>query len=341
MPNLLTATTAAMLAAMLAGATPAAAQDGEFKNVSLADATVTVTLRAAATAGDRVTLGDVCDLDGAAPSLADVQVQTLDSHVRMEDVLAALRSAGVPEHRILFNGPTQCAVFREPAGDEVADDAGEWAIFASISTDEAAATEVPAGEDATLAKRLKMNLSQSLGFPAETLDITLRSTLGFEATQIEPHRVDDLGRVSWRAFAADGRSSMLHAEVTATVEQVVLKQPVRRGQVIRPGDLEKRLLSIESIDERSGEMLDIIGQAAARDLDAGSVVTEEALAPRLLVQRGQRIPVTVSRGGVRVIVFAVSRDDGTYGQTVRAKNEQTGETMTVLVTGHQAGTILD
>lgn len=304
---------------------------------------VHVELRESATVVGQPSLGDVCRLTGVDPELARRPVLADGNRVEVADVVRTLGEAGIGEHRIHFRGPLACVVERLQPEVIEPEHAGEWeelhAIVASAHARHDATAE-PAS--ANLREQLRADLAIRLGLPVEDVRLTLSrndatATAGGVET-ITPLRADDLGRVSWKV-RSNGVERTVHAVAEATVEQFTLARPVSRGQVIRAGDVEKRRAVITQLSQRGAGQLDVIGQRADRNLVAGSVLEAGSLTPRLLVKRGQFVTVTFARGGVEVRTLARSKDDAVYGQTVRATCDATGETLRVLVTGPQLGTV--
>jgi flagella basal body P-ring formation protein FlgA len=54
-----------------------------------------------------------------------------------------------------------------------------------------------------------------------------------------------------------------------------------------------------------------------------------------LARSGQLITVTLSRGGVRIKTVGRAMGEGSYGQTIKVKNEATKEIYEVILTGPQ------
>jgi flagella basal body P-ring formation protein FlgA len=58
-----------------------------------------------------------------------------------------------------------------------------------------------------------------------------------------------------------------------------------------------------------------------------------------LARVGQLVTVTVQTRGVQVRTVAKAVDEGTYGQTIRVRNEATKEMYDVTLTGPQTGVL--
>ena len=312
------------------------------------DDAVVVTLRERAErVAGRLTLGDVCEINGLEEDLSARQiVPREDGRVTLLDIVRTLADAGVRQDALHVRGAAECAIVDvgaapAPAAEvAAADPAGEWDAIETV----AAPRPMFIAPDLRLplAERLRAQLAGTLNLRAEqvTLDFATsdRALAGsVEATMLQPERADDLGRVSWRVRDADGRERVLRATATATAPRLVLARPVGRGQTIEPADVRQELATIDSVKDAGLALDQIVGQQAARDLKIGQPLTADLLAPRLLVRRGQPITVLVDRGGVQLQTIAFSRDDASLGQTVRAACEATGRVLVVRVTGPQVG----
>ena len=72
---------------------------------------------------------------------------------------------------------------------------------------------------------------------------------------------------------------------------------------------------------------------------AGTVLTARTVQAVPLARTGQFITVTLSRGGVRVKTVGRAMGEGSYGQTIKVKNEATKDVYEVVLTGPQEGTM--
>ena len=66
-----------------------------------------------------------------------------------------------------------------------------------------------------------------------------------------------------------------------------------------------------------------VGQQAARDLKPGTILTARMVDPVQLIKTGQFVTITLSQGNIRVKTVVRAMESGSYGQTVRVKNEST------------------
>ena len=207
----------------------------------------------------------------------------------------------------------------------------------------------PAGTNGPLplAELLRRDLADRLNLPADGVQLRFRDpsaayldATGVAASQVRPTRAADLGPVAW-VVTLDGRSVDVAADATAEVTRLSVAQPVGRGQIIRAADVVSQPATIRRTGDRGLTLAEVVGQEAARTLDVGDVLTGNSLAPRMLVRRGQYVSVTLVQNGLELRTLDRALDDGGYGQTVKVKNDTTGEILHVVVTGPQTGTLVD
>jgi flagella basal body P-ring formation protein FlgA len=82
-----------------------------------------------------------------------------------------------------------------------------------------------------------------------------------------------------------------------------------------------------------------VGQQAARDLKAGTVLTSRLVDPVPLVHNGDYVTVTLNKGSLQIRTVDRAMEAGAFGQTIKVKNEQTQDVFEVTLTGPQEATI--
>ena len=75
---------------------------------------------------------------------------------------------------------------------------------------------------------------------------------------------------------------------------------------------------------------------AGRELKSGTVLTAKLIEPAVLVKSGQLVSIILTQGAIQAKSVARAMEQGTYGQSIRVKNEVTGNVFDVVVTGPQA-----
>jgi len=211
----------------------------------------------------------------------------------------------------------------------------------------------------TLRDALVADVAQRLDLPPESLQVDFRAQdekiLNLTDAQfkfaIEPVRVRNLGNVEWAVtISADANTIddknggqqrvKVNASARAWQDQVVLARPLAFKQIIRDEDLsEKRILVDVKSDDALVTRSQTVGQQAARELKSGTVLTARMIDPIQLVKTGQYVTISVTNGGVTVKTVAKALEPGSFGQTIKVKNETTKEQFDVTVTGAQTASL--
>jgi flagella basal body P-ring formation protein FlgA len=216
----------------------------------------------------------------------------------------------------------------------------------------------PDPEHKTLRDLLVRDLSMRLHVPAEDLHVTFNpkddQALRLAEPQfkfdVQPRRVRNLGAVAWdvqiltagggNAAARRSQKMSITATARAWQRQVVLAKPLSFKQTIRDEDVSERRVLVDNLDD--DPLLDVkqvVAQQAARELKPGTVMTAKSVQPVPLARAGQFVTVTLSRGSVTVKTVAKAMEEGSYGQTIRVKNEGTKDVFEVTLTGPQEATM--
>jgi flagella basal body P-ring formation protein FlgA len=206
----------------------------------------------------------------------------------------------------------------------------------------------------TLRTLLAADVAGRLGIPQDQLELrfnprdekVLKLAEPVFSFHIEPKRVRNLGSVVWDVTfttadgGADPQTVTIAGSARAWQQQVVLNRPLTFKQVIRAEDvIERRTLIDRLPDDELLRSKQIVGQQAARDLKPGTVMTAKLVNAVPLVQPGQFVTVSLERGGIQVKTVARAMEGGSFGQTVKVKNEATKDVYEVVLTGPQEGTL--
>lgn len=201
----------------------------------------------------------------------------------------------------------------------------------------------------TLRDLIMADASAKLSVPVDQLQLTFNpiddKLLSLPQSQFKFHlderRVYNLGDVAWdvQVITDNGvRKFTIRANARAWETQLVAATPLAYRQVLRDTDLtEHRTLVDHLPDEPLLTRSQAIGQQAARDLKPGTILTARMVDPVALIKTGQFVTVTLDQGAIRIKTVVRALESGSYGQTVRVKNEATHDTYEVIVTGPQEG----
>ena len=297
--------------------------------------------------------------------------------VTVQHVRNTLHDAGVNLGMVRFSGPTTCTVARGDVEYDEQQGLLEWAkakqgtqnadLAATASNHETAriaatqrvaetTTEIETDDvsQKTLRDLLTHDLSVRLDVPKDDLHLTFNprdeGALRLAEPQfkfdIQPKRVRNLGQVSWEVqIVTDGgaaarRSQKMAIAATARAwqRQVVLAKPLAFKQMIRDADVTERRVLVDTLDD--DPLLakpQVVGQQAAREFKAGTVMTAKTVQAVPLARQGQFVTVTLSRGGVSIKTVGRAMEEGSYGQTIKVKNEATRDVYEIVLTGPQEG----
>lgn len=166
---------------------------------------------------------------------------------------------------------------------------------------------------------------------------------------IQPRRLRNLGAVSWDVqvlTSGGGDTSRKSQKITITAtarawqRQVVLAKPLSFKQTIRDTDVAERRILVDTLDDEPLlNVKQVVAQQAARDLKPGTVMTAKTVQPVPLARTGQFVTVLLGRGGVSIKTVARAMEEGSYGQTIKVKNEATKDVFEVVLTGPQEATL--
>lgn len=128
---------------------------------------------------------------------------------------------------------------------------------------------------------------------------------------------------SWQLFVP--------ARLTEWVHLVVSRQNISPGTVLTADMLEvqrreRRLVRGKVVQDQQ----QIIGSRNKRSLSLGQIINLQDLC---LVCRGDIVTIQVSQGGLAVSTTGVAQHDGSLGDTVEVRNQQSGRSISTEVVG--------
>ena len=167
---------------------------------------------------------------------------------------------------------------------------------------------------------------------------------------LEPTRARNLGDVGYDVLLVHGDASAGELPATRRVAlagfarawetQVVVAKHLTGRQVIRAEDVtEQRTLVDRLSDEPLLTLAQVVNQQAARDLKPGTAVTARMVEAVPLAKTGQFVTVTFNQGGVHIKTVGRAMETGSFGQTIKVRNETTNDTYEVILAGPQEGTV--
>lgn len=160
---------------------------------------------------------------------------------------------------------------------------------------------------------------------------------------LEARRARNLGTVSWDVLIVTDtgtQKATITAAARAWQEQVVVAKPLAMKQVVQADDVIKRRTLVDRmLDDALLTQEQVVGQQAARDLKPGTVMTSRLVDPVQLVKPGQFVTITLARGNVQLSSVARALEGGSYGQTIKVKNEATRDVFEAVLTGPQTASV--
>lgn len=124
-------------------------------------------------------------------------------------------------------------------------------------------------------------------------------------------------------------------ELSIFEERTVLARDVRAGELLGPDDfrVERVRVSAPGADNPARGVL--VGSPAARDLKAGSVLSDLDVHRPLAVRRGDTLYLQARKGMVKARVPAVAREDGRVGDRIVVAPLSGGREMSALIVSRE------
>jgi flagella basal body P-ring formation protein FlgA len=207
------------------------------------------------------------------------------------------------------------------------------AALAALAAAPASAQPVaPAGTQSLEAVRraaesaLRAQLASATGIELEAGTLDPRMRLPACATKLDsraPMPRGSQSRAIVRVACTDGAPWALNVpvDIRRRANVLVLRRAATRGEELKAADVlvESRLLP-GLASPYVGDVAELAGRLTRRPLPAGTAVTAEALAAALLIQRGQKVTLAASTGGIEVRAPGVALADAGPNQRVRVQN---------------------
>lgn len=157
------------------------------------------------------------------------------------------------------------------------------------------------------------------------------------AEPLEAFKTDDLikaGRMSIgvRCSAEKKWSIFTSAVIKAYETVIVLSRPVRRGEIIT-----RQHLAIEKRDvsKLRGDFItqaeQVENKQAAHNAQAGAILGSRSFVEPRLIKRGDKIIINSIQPAFAIRMNGVAMMDGTKGQLIRVKNENSGRIINATV----------
>jgi len=122
------------------------------------------------------------------------------------------------------------------------------------------------------------------------------------------------------------------AMVNVFKDVIILKQPVRRGDIITKDILLTEKRNIAKL--RSGYFSTpqpIVSKQATRNLAIGAVINQSNITEPKLIKRGEKVTIKASSKNLEISVTGIALMDGIKKQNIRVKNVTTNKTIMATV----------
>ena len=311
-----------------------------------------ITLRSAVLvdANAPVRLGAVADLQGAeAVALTDVIIvenaaQAAQGKLWLEivpgDVRKALEEVNANVSRISISGGTCTARLEAPrvvthTKKTQLDTPPEYEILAGL-------------KGSTIRARVAQSIARLLGVELDAVrllfdrgdDKFLAQTTWGRHVVIQPTTSGASSNLMVEVRVFSGGDARLierkRLRVEAEVRQhvVMMQNTLRRGQAVKPGDIELRELWMKVKGSAPVASIDLaVASIARRRIDAGSVLRTSDLEPPIMVKRGQMVTVHCLRSGFAVKSRARAMAQGRLGDNIEFKLDGSERSFTARVDG--------
>ncbi len=163
--------------------------------------------------------------------------------------------------------------------------------------------------------------------------------------QADPCGGRGLGDVAWDVMvipsgptSGAARKVRIAATARAWESQLVIARPVSHRQILRAEDVVARRALVDQLEDDPLLTIEqVVGEQAARDLKPGMVLTARMVDAAPLARSGQLVTVLLSSGAVQIKTVGRAVEGGSYGQSIKVKNEASGDVYEVTLVGPQTG----
>ncbi len=124
------------------------------------------------------------------------------------------------------------------------------------------------------------------------------------------------------------RRLRLSSMVMVSQDVVKTLRPIKSGDLVEPGDVEIEKIKSKRIFKNAATRLeDVVGFEASRYLQSGKVVPMDSVQKPHLVNKGDRVILTVQKGGMKITAPGISIDDGFKNSLVQVIKLQSKKTV--------------
>jgi flagella basal body P-ring formation protein FlgA len=142
------------------------------------------------------------------------------------------------------------------------------------------------------------------------------------------------GRVAVNVRCGTGKKWAIFVPVIITPFEniVVLTQNMQHGDKVTENHValaRKNVMQLHS--NYLTDITQVINKQIAHNLPAGTVITQKDLFEAKLIKRGDHVMMTSSNSGIAIRMSGVAQSDGSLGQVIRVKNQNSERTINAIV----------
>jgi len=293
-----------------------------------------------------VRLGDIARVTGGPAEqqrlenliVGRVSPSTKEANFGIAEIREALVRVGIPPAGVDIYGASYCHLIVNPSQENLAkaEEQREPEGRAPL------AVEDPLEERATLKDALDQMVALQSGINPSKLITEWRclrrpkvlQELAPEGRfQLKPQTAVGPGKVYFEVIDMEAQSPevlsgarrpvvcRVYGKVVYQCESVVAIRAIRAGQKIMPGDVEVRPRRVKSQREAGIEdLMQVVGQEAARSISANTVVTDKMIRKLRLVKRNDLVDVVYENGVVRMSMRCKAKREGGLGDVIPVMN---------------------
>lgn len=140
---------------------------------------------------------------------------------------------------------------------------------------------------------------------------------------------EGLGRRSFQVAVTVARKPwktlQVVADISATVEALVLTRSLKTDEVIEAGDLKSiKVRALQLNHPFVTNRDEVIGKSAVRPLPPDTPLRSAFVKLPLVVKKGDRVMIEVRRGGLSIQTYGVTKSSGQVGQMIMVANIDSG-----------------
>jgi flagella basal body P-ring formation protein FlgA len=117
----------------------------------------------------------------------------------------------------------------------------------------------------------------------------------------------------------------VYADVTATIDAIVLNRALKPDEVIDVLDLKTAPVRISQLTHPFvTDQNEVVGKSATRPIPADVPLRQAFVKAPVVMKKGDRVMVEAKRGGLSIQTYGVTKSSGAVGQTIMVTNPDSG-----------------